>query len=56
LRRAPRPADARPTRRERRNALLGGGAWSHVWIYLVGPFAGAALAALVFGLQEQVGG
>jgi aquaporin Z len=36
------------------NALVGGGTWSHLWLYLVGPFVGAALATLVFGLQEDV--
>ncbi len=30
------------------NAIMGGNAIHHLWIYLVGPFAGAALAALVF--------
>jgi aquaporin Z len=34
------------------HALLGGGSWQHVWLYLVGPFAGAALAAMVYGIQE----
>jgi aquaporin Z len=34
------------------NALIGGGSWSHLWLYLVGPFAGAAIAALVFRIQE----
>lgn len=36
------------------NALLGGGAWAHLWLYLVGPLVGGALAAMVFGLQESV--
>jgi aquaporin Z len=36
------------------NAALGGGTLSHLWIYLVGPLVGGALAAAVFGLQEQV--
>ncbi|MGH7526452.1 MAG: MIP/aquaporin family protein [Gemmatimonadales bacterium] len=35
------------------NALLGGGTWAHLWLYLVGPLAGGALAAVVFGLQER---
>lgn len=26
---------------------------AHLWIYLVGPFLGAAAAATVFGLQER---
>jgi aquaporin Z len=34
------------------HALSGGGTWSHLWLYLVGPFAGGALAAMVFGMQE----
>ncbi len=34
------------------NALMGGGSWSHLWLYLVGPFVGAAIAALVFRIQE----
>jgi aquaporin Z len=33
----------------------GSGAWTHVWIYLVGPFAGGALAAAMFRLQEGGG-
>ena len=35
------------------NALLGSGGWSHLWLYLVGPLAGAGLAAVVFGVQEK---
>ncbi len=35
------------------NALLGGGTWAHLWLYLAGPLAGGALAAVVFGLQER---
>lgn len=35
------------------NALLGGGTWAHMWLYLVGPLVGGALAAMVFGLQES---
>lgn len=34
------------------NALLGGGSWGNLWLYLVGPLAGGALAAVVFGMQE----
>jgi aquaporin Z len=34
------------------NALIGGGSWASLWLYLVGPFLGAALAAAVFGIQE----
>lgn len=33
------------------SALLGGGTWSHVWLYLVGPLLGGAAAALVFRMQ-----
>ncbi|HEX5819835.1 MAG TPA: aquaporin [Gemmatimonadales bacterium] len=36
------------------HALVGGGTWSHLWLYIVGPLVGGALAALVFGLQEDV--
>lgn len=35
------------------NALLGGGTFGNLWIYVVGPLIGGALAAAVFGLQEQ---
>ena len=35
------------------HAGLGAGAVGHVWLYLVGPLAGGALAAVVFGLQER---
>jgi aquaporin Z len=35
------------------HAMVGGGPVGHVWIYLVGPLAGGALAAVVFGLQER---
>lgn len=34
------------------NVILGGGSWSALWYYLVGPFAGAALAATVFKIQN----
>lgn len=34
------------------NALLGGGSWGNLWIYLVGPLLGGAIAAVVFGMQE----
>jgi aquaporin Z len=34
------------------NAAVGGGSYSHLWLYLVGPLVGGALAALVFGIQE----
>ena len=35
------------------SALLGGESLGNLWIYWVGPLAGGALAAGVFGLQEQ---
>ena len=35
------------------DALLGGGTVANLWIYLVGPLVGGALAAGVFGMQEQ---
>jgi aquaporin Z len=34
------------------HAIMGGGSWSALWLYLVGPLAGGALAATVFGMQE----
>ncbi len=34
------------------NAMLGGGTLGNLWIYIVGPLIGGALAAGVFGLQE----
>ena len=33
------------------NALAGGGTWANLWFYLVGPLAGAFLAAAVFRIQ-----
>lgn len=35
------------------HAVLGGGSWAAVWLYLVGPLVGGAAAAAVFGLQER---
>lgn len=35
------------------HAVLGEGTWQHLWLYLVGPFVGGALAAGVFRLQMQ---
>ena len=35
------------------NALYGVGNLGHLWLYLVGPFAGGALAALIFKLQGE---
>lgn len=34
------------------HTLLGNGTWRHVWLYIVGPMIGGALAAGVFRLQE----
>jgi len=34
------------------HAFIEGGSLSNLWLYLVGPFAGGALAAAVFGIQE----
>ena len=34
------------------HAFLDGGDLGNLWIYLVGPFLGGALAAMVFRLQE----
>ncbi len=34
------------------NALMGGGSWSSLWLYLVGPLVGGAAAAVVFKQQE----
>ncbi len=34
------------------NAILGGGSYSALWLYIVGPLLGGALAAAVFGIQE----
>jgi aquaporin Z len=33
-------------------AVAGGGSLRHLWLYLVGPFAGGALAATVFRVQS----
>lgn len=34
------------------DAFMGGGSLSHLWLYIVGPLAGGAVAALVFKVQE----
>ena len=34
------------------HAAIGSGTWHHVWLYIVGPLAGAAVAAGVFGLEK----
>jgi len=38
-----------------RAALFAHGTWSNLWIYVVGPFAGAALAAAIHRLQARPG-
>jgi aquaporin Z len=35
------------------DTMVGDGSFSNVWIYLVGPFAGAALAAVVYKVQAD---
>ncbi len=35
------------------DALLGGGSLANLWVYIVGPLAGGARAAAVFGMQER---
>jgi len=35
------------------NAILSGGSFASLWYYLVGPLAGAALAAVVYKAQEE---
>jgi aquaporin Z len=34
------------------NALFGGGSWSHLWLYWVGPLIGGGLAAAVYRVQH----
>ncbi len=34
------------------DATMGGGSFGDIWIYLVGPFAGGAVAAIVFKMQN----
>lgn len=36
------------------HGLLGGGSFANLWLYIVGPFAGGALAAVVFKGQEAL--
>ena len=38
-----------------REVLFGNGTWSNLWIYLVGPLTGAALAAAIHQLQARPG-
>jgi aquaporin Z len=33
------------------SALFAGGGWSDVWLYIVGPFVGAAIGSAIHGLQ-----
>jgi hypothetical protein len=33
-------------------ALLGGGSVADLWLYLVGPFVGGGLAAMVYRIQQ----
>ena len=35
------------------DTVLGGGSLANLWIYIVAPLAGGALAATVFGMQER---
>jgi len=35
------------------NALAGDGSFTDIWLYLVGPFSGGALAAVVFKVQHN---
>jgi aquaporin Z len=35
------------------DAVLGGGSFQHLWLYIVGPLLGGILAASVFRLQER---
>ena len=35
------------------NAMKGGGSFANLWIYLVGPFLGGALASVMFKIQED---
>ncbi len=34
------------------NVILGGGSWAALWLYLVGPFLGGVMAAMVFKIQD----
>lgn len=35
------------------HATMGDGSWAHLWLYLLGPFAGGLLASVVFRIQEN---
>lgn len=35
------------------DATVGGGSWANLWLYLVGPLVGGALAAFVAGMQHD---
>jgi aquaporin Z len=34
------------------HAFSGGGSFEHLWLFIVGPLLGGAIAAMVFGMQE----
>ena len=36
------------------HAIVGHGSINHVWLYIVGPCAGAVLAAAIFKVQQTV--
>jgi aquaporin Z len=36
------------------NVIAGGGSFAYLWLYLVGPLAGGAVAALVFRFQNPI--
>jgi glycerol uptake facilitator-like aquaporin len=35
------------------HAVLGGGTFQHLWLYLVGPLLGGVLAAMVYRWQDD---
>jgi len=37
------------------HSMMSGSGVGHIWLYLVGPFLGGALAAAVFKVQEAEG-
>lgn len=36
------------------HAIFSGGSWTHLWLYLVGPLTGGALAAFVYRIQHDL--